>query len=149
MTGDLIACRQGNILGRLSQAVDFEIRDPSTTDADQVWVGVWPVAVITVAIVAEAEFKDLPHLLEQRNRLIDRGQAGHRELLLHTVVDLVHTRMFLASGQDHDHRPALWGEAVPLVSQSGDEFIYAGLRTGHRSLFALLGAFVDVLDPIS
>ena len=41
------------------------------------------------------------------------------------------------------------GEAVPLVSQPGDDFIYAGLRTDHRSFLALPGAFVDVLDPIS
>jgi hypothetical protein len=102
-----------------------------TLNADQVgmWVGFIPV--IAIAAITKAQFQDLPHFLEQGDSLVDRSKAGHGEIELDLVINLLNTGVPGAGSQDLEHRHALRGKAVPAVSQSLGDFIQADVSLGH------------------
>ena len=112
VTCDLETRHLRHLLGRLAQGNYFWINDFLALDADQVRVRIWFVPIVTIAIIAKAQFQDFTHLFEQRHCLVDRRQTGRWKIHFHRFVHLIYAGMSRAGRKDSEDSDPLWCEAV-------------------------------------
>ena len=134
MTDDLVAHVLRYLIQDVTQGWHFQIADLAALGADQVWVRIGLVAVITIAAIAKAELKDLAHLFEQGDRLINCRQAGRGKVGLDPVINLFHAGVPFALSKDPEHGHTLWRETPSSLPYFLDEFLQSSLWIRHKAI---------------
>jgi hypothetical protein len=107
------ARRAGDLLGQLAKGNHFGINDLFALDADQMWMRVRIVPIVTITVISKAQFQDFSHLLEQRHSLVDCRQTGRWKIYFHRLVYLFYAGVASAGCQNSKYRNPLRREAVP------------------------------------
>ena len=83
--------------------------------------------------------QELFYLFEEGHGLVHGRQAGHWEIHLDPLIDLLRTGVILALGQNPQHSHSLWGQTVAPFSEVGDHLVQSDLRLDHSALFSPVG----------
>jgi hypothetical protein len=114
--GNSISGLLSHFITEFIDAGDFRVHDLPAFGADGVGVGIWPVAVIAIAAVRESQFKYLIQFLEQRNGLVNRGDAGCWKSIPDFIIYFINAGVILTGGQDIDDGQSLRREAkIPTL----------------------------------
>jgi hypothetical protein len=106
-------------------------------------VGEGLMAIVSIIAVMETQFQHLVELLEQRNGLVNRGQAGGWKLGLHFLINLINAGVVFAGCKDSQHSKALGCYAKIAIFQLGNHLGHAIFRC--QVAFILAHPFVNRL----
>ena len=117
-----------HLLAQLIKVDEVGIRYLPAPRTDDMRVGERLVAVVSVASIRKPQFEHLVQFLEKGNGLVYRGQACCREFDLDLLINLFHTWVPFAGGENSEHGQPLRGYPEAMTLEPGkhlrDAFLY-------------------------
>ena len=116
---------------QLVKLIHFGIDDALALRADQMWVRVGLVAIVSIAAVSKTDLENLTELFQQGDRLVDRRQAGGREVYPNLLVDPFDARVLVTVKKRLEDGDTLWSNSKLALSQLVENFIQSVLWIFH------------------
>jgi hypothetical protein len=128
---NLTTCQLRHLLRKIFHEAHLWVNDLAAAKADEMRMRIGPAAIVTIIIVAEAQFQHFAQILQKIESLVDGRRARGGELSLDLFVKVGCAGMSLAGGDEPQQRRALRRQAIIARLQLGHQLLEPGLRIRH------------------
>jgi hypothetical protein len=138
MTDNIVSSARNQFLIQVCKTAQFRVDDLLAFQANKMGMGVRIVSIIPVLTVAEFQLQDFSQFLDDRDGLVDGGQAGGREVDFDLLENILNARMVHARRQGSDYGKSLRRDPIPLVLQFILYHSSAVLTSAHNGRLRLI-----------